>query len=483
MTQKTEQNLPKRRLRFTSNVLSTVGILIDATALTAAYGLSFLAYQQFIGGRLVLQAVETAAILHGINFFLIGMSRGAYSNFKGQAEDVGLNSIADFFVAVFLTTFTVLLFGAGKELSRAAVVLYLITGPIMLFASRIAFRKLAWLLMNQGVIGQRIVLYCQDRSTVARVDELFAIERLPHLKLLGFSDDRKERVDQTAVGELNYLGAIDDVIAMARSGEVDQVMIALPEVGQERLEALIAKLGDAAIDICCLPKDILNLRLSYRIGFIGSLPVFSLWQRPIRDFDIIVKGLQDRILALLGAVFLSPLLIVVALAIKLESPGKILFVQQRFGFNNKKIDVYKFRSMRSDGSDASGARRAKKGDDRVTRVGRIIRRLSIDELPQLINVLKGEMSLVGPRPHATQMRVGDSFYFDAVDGYASRHRVKPGITGLAQIRGLRGEIDTIERARKRIEYDKYYIENWSPLLDLRIIFETIFKVFWDRHAY
>jgi len=170
-------------------------------------------------------------------------------------------------------------------------------------------------------------------------------------------------------------------------------------------------------------------------------------------------------------------------AIKLESKGPVLFRQRRLGFNNLEIDVLKFRSMYVDRQDESGGERTRKCDPRVTRVGRIIRRTSIDELPQLWNVLRGEMSLVGPRPHALAMRVGDEYYHEAVRGYPARHRVKPGITGLAQVRGLRGEIDTIERAKKRVEYDVYYIEHWSPLLDLRIIMETMVRLVWDRNAY
>jgi lipopolysaccharide/colanic/teichoic acid biosynthesis glycosyltransferase len=174
---------------------------------------------------------------------------------------------------------------------------------------------------------------------------------------------------------------------------------------------------------------------------------------------------------------------ITALAIKLESRGPIVFKQKRIGFNNNEIIVLKFRSMYMDLEDVSGAKRTEKNDARVTRVGSFIRKTSIDELPQLFNVLKGEMSLVGPRPHATMMRVGDKFYFDAVRGYAARHRVKPGITGLAQVRGLRGEIATTERAQKRVEYDIYYIENWSPLLDIRIMIETVVKIAWDKDAY
>jgi polysaccharide biosynthesis protein PslA len=196
-----------------------------------------------------------------------------------------------------------------------------------------------------------------------------------------------------------------------------------------------------------------------------------------------VKELIDRGLALLAIILLSPLLLLVAVIIKLESRGPVIFRQSRFGFNNNEISVLKFRSMYTDRQDVSGAERTQKHDPRVTPFGRLIRRTSIDELPQLFNVLQGNMSLVGPRPHATQMRVGDKYYFDAVRGYAARHRVKPGITGLAQVRGLRGEIATNERARKRVEYDIYYIENWSPLLDIRIMIETVFKLVWDKNAY
>jgi exopolysaccharide biosynthesis polyprenyl glycosylphosphotransferase len=203
----------------------------------------------------------------------------------------------------------------------------------------------------------------------------------------------------------------------------------------------------------------------------------------MRDFNRILKAIEDRVLAVLGLVLLSPLLLLTALIIKLTSHGPVLFRQQRFGFNNVKISVIKFRSMYVDRQDASGSERTTRGDPRVTPFGRIIRRLSIDELPQLYNVLTGEMSIVGPRPHATMMMVSDMYYFDAVRGYAARHRVKPGITGLAQVRGLRGEINTIERAKRRVEYDMFYIENWSLLLDLRIILETVWRLIWDKNAF
>jgi Undecaprenyl-phosphate glucose phosphotransferase len=337
--------------------------------------------------------------------------------------------------------------------------------------------------MRHGMIGQRVAIYGADRDITSRLLELLEIERLPHINIIGFADDRKTRVETGMIGRFPYLGGFEELLELAQRGMLDQLIVALPLVQQERLNRIIEELSAGAIDICIMPREFLVLRDRYRVNYIGSLPVLSVWQQPVRDFDGILKEIQDRLLALIGIAVLSPVLLITAIAIKLESKGPILFRQKRFGFNNLEIEVLKFRSMYTDRQDEAGGERTRKDDPRVTAVGRFIRRTSIDELPQLWNVLRGEMSLVGPRPHALAMRVGDAYYHDAVRGYAARHRVKPGITGLAQVRGLRGEIDTIERAKQRVEYDIYYIENWSPLLDLRIILETMIKLVWDRHAY
>ena len=174
---------------------------------------------------------------------------------------------------------------------------------------------------------------------------------------------------------------------------------------------------------------------------------------------------------------------VVALAIKLDSPGPVLFTQSRFGFNNKLIEVYKFRSMRHDMADRTGARQTVKNDPRVTRVGAFLRQSSLDELPQFINVLQRRLSIVGPRPHPMGMKAAYKLYHEAVDDYAVRHRVKPGITGWAQVNGLRGETDTMEKAKSRIAHDLYYIDNWSLMFDLKIVFLTVLRGFRDPNAY
>jgi Undecaprenyl-phosphate glucose phosphotransferase len=426
---------------------------------------------------------ETAAIVLATNFFLIRISRDSYSAFKGQAEDVGKGAAVDFLLAAALTIFMIIFFDVSAHASALFSAIYIAVSLVLLFLSRFTFRKIAWWLMNAGFIGQRVVIYATDRDMAERILNLLEAERLPHLRVIGFADERKTRSDQSAIGAVNFVGGFPELLGMAQRGELDQVIIGLPRVGQKRLDAIISQLSAAAIDVCCIPRELLELKPGYRASFIGSMPVFSLWQRPIRDFDVVTKALQDRAIALVALVLLAPVMALAALAIKLESKGQILFVQRRFGFNNLEIEIFKFRSMYIERQDVSGAQRTERDDPRVTRVGRFIRRWSIDELPQLFNVLRGEMSLVGPRPHATQMRVGDKYYFDAVEGYAARHRVKPGITGLAQVRGLRGEIDTVERGKKRVEYDMYYIEHWSPLLDIRIILETLLMVIWDRNAY
>src|SRR4029078_10046406 len=205
--------------------------------------------------------------------------------------------------------------------------------------------------------------------------------------------------------------------------------------------------------------------------------------KPIANWDSLLKSFEDKLLAGLALGGLMPLMLATALAIKLDSRGPVLFRQKRYGFNNELIDIYKFRSMHVESSDADAARLLTRGDKRVTRVGRFIRKWSIDELPQLFNVLNGTLSLVGPRHHGRDGKGRDRLYAEVVDGYCARHRVKPGITGWAQINGWRGETDTPEKIQKRVEYDLSYIENWSVWLDLRIVMLTPIRLLRSENAY
>jgi exopolysaccharide biosynthesis polyprenyl glycosylphosphotransferase len=285
------------------------------------------------------------------------------------------------------------------------------------------------------------------------------------------------------IPSLPFLGGSENLAAMARAGQVDQVLIGVRNLPPARLQEIMERLSSVCVDISLIPDQAIDLAPDYHVRLLGSLPVLTLWQRPWRDVSGIVKRAEDLVLASAALLILSPIMLLTTLLIRLTSAGPALFVQPRVGFNNEVIHVLKFRSMYVDRADLKGLETTTKNDPRVTPFGRIIRRLSLDELPQLINVVKGDMSMVGPRPHATHMRVGDLYYQEAVRGYAGRHRVKPGITGLAQVKGLRGEIRTLERAKRRVELDQEYINRWSVWLDIWVLLLTVRAVFMDSDAY
>jgi exopolysaccharide biosynthesis polyprenyl glycosylphosphotransferase len=228
-------------------------------------------------------------------------------------------------------------------------------------------------------------------------------------------------------------------------------------------------------------------RLRFRpraYSYIGNVPMLDVIDRPIADWDVVLKWMFDRFVGALLLLAASPLMAVVAVLIKLDSRGPVLFRQKRYGFNNELIEVFKFRSMYVDQSDATATKLVTKDDPRVTRVGRIIRKTSLDELPQLLNVVfAGNLSLVGPRPHATHAKAANRLYDQVVDGYFARHRVRPGITGWAQVNGWRGETDTPEKIQRRVEHDLFYIENWSVLFDLYILAKTPLALLKTESAY
>ena len=232
-------------------------------------------------------------------------------------------------------------------------------------------------------------------------------------------------------------------------------------------------------------SDLTRLRFRPRsYSYVGRVPVLDLFDKPIADWDVVIKLAFDKIVGALALIALSPVLLATAIAIKLDSPGPVLFKQRRYGFNNELVEVFKFRSMYADKTDATAAKLVTRDDPRVTRVGRFIRKTSLDELPQLFNVvLKGNLSLVGPRPHAVHAKAADRQYDEVVDGYFARHRVRPGITGWAQVNGWRGETDTQEKIQQRVEHDLYYIENWSVLFDLYILAMTPFALAKTENAY
>jgi Undecaprenyl-phosphate glucose phosphotransferase len=303
------------------------------------------------------------------------------------------------------------------------------------------------------------------------------------IRICGIFDDRDDVRSPPVVAGYPKLGTIDELIEFARIAHIDMLIVAMPLTAESRVLTLLKQLWVLPVDIRLSAH---SNKLQFRprsYSHIGSVPLLDIFDKPITDWDSVAKRAFDIVFSLLGIVFLSPIMLITAIAIKLDSKGPILFKQKRHGFNNEVVEVLKFRSMYADQADYAAKKAVTKGDPRITRVGRFIRKASIDELPQFFNALRGDLSLVGPRPHAVYAQTQDKMFSEVVEGYFARHKVKPGVTGWAQINGWRGEIDQDEKIMKRTEFDLYYIENWSLMLDLKILFLTPVRLLNTENAY
>jgi Undecaprenyl-phosphate glucose phosphotransferase len=304
----------------------------------------------------------------------------------------------------------------------------------------------------------------------------------PYLSVLGLFDDRKDRVPSSVAG-YEVLGDTNHLLKFVETHNVEVIIIALPWSAEQRLLHLIKLFAVKPIQLRLAP-DLIGFNFLDRSTTTDArLPMLHLFDRPISGWSHAAKTIEDWIITLTILLFLGPLMLLIALAIKLDSPGPVLFRQKRYGFNNQPIEVFKFRSMYHNAVNQDGSRQASKDDPRITRLGRFLRKSSLDELPQVLNVLKGDMSIVGPRPHPLALRSEGRHFEEVVDRYAARHRVKPGITGWAQVNGWRGETDTLEKIQHRVEHDLYYIDHWSVWFDLRIILKTLRVVWDDQNAY
>ena len=303
------------------------------------------------------------------------------------------------------------------------------------------------------------------------------------VEVVGLFDDRLDSRSPQAVRSYHKIGKIEDLAVYARSHRVDLIVVAIPLSAETRLLTILKRLWELPVDIRISGQSS-GLKLNPRAyTYLGKLPLLSVFDRPLKGWSLFLKDAMDRLLAVIAIVLLAPVMLAVAVAVKLESKGPVIFRQKRYGFNNELIEVFKFRSMYTDLADHNASKLVTRGDPRVTRVGRFIRKTSLDELPQLFNVLTGQLSLVGPRPHATQAKAAEALYEKVVDGYFARHRVKPGITGWAQVNGWRGETDTHEKLEQRVKYDLDYIDRWSLGFDLLIIARTPFALLSSQNAY
>lgn len=391
----------------------------------------------------------------------------AYSTNNGYL--IGLGRI----LLVWLTLFGVLMFIAfitktGAQFSRQIVLQWMVVAGTL---QGLAFLPLHYLFkrMERDLLSAKSSLIIGVGETAHELAIKIRYERKEQMLGMVALDDEPEYEAGPQKPYFPVLGAVSHLRVVLEETGVDRVYIALSAKEMDQIEGLYVDLLDANVDVVWVP-DFANLKLlNHSIQNLGGIPAIHLNESPLTSYPAgaLMKSAMDRTLALFGLVTLSPLMVAVALAVKLSSPGPILFRQKRHGWNGNVIEVLKFRSMRV--HDDHEVKQATKEDPRVTRVGRFIRRSSIDELPQLINVVKGDMSLVGPRPHAV---AHNNYYADKIIAYMARHRVKPGITGLAQISGYRGETETIDKMAKRVELDLDYINHWSLRLDFKILLKT-----------
>ena len=370
----------------------------------------------------------------------------------------------------------------SEDFSRVWFATWFTVGFLALLILRVALAKFIRKWARNGRMERRALIVGGGPAAETLIR---SIEAQPDndIRICGIFDDRDDVRSPPVVAGYPKLGTIGELIEFARIAHIDMLIVALPLTAEKRVLTLLKQLWVLPVDIRLSAH---SNKLQFRprsYSHIGTVPMLDIFDKPIPDWDSVAKRAFDIVFSLLGIVLLSPIMLATAIAIKLDSKGPVLFRQKRHGFNNEVIEVLKFRSMYADKSDFAAKTVVTKGDPRVTKVGRFIRKASIDELPQFFNALRGDLSLVGPRPHAVYAQTHDKMFADVVEGYFARHKVKPGVTGWAQINGWRGEIDQDEKIMKRTEFDLYYIENWSLWLDLKILFLTPIRLLNTENAY
>jgi len=360
--------------------------------------------------------------------------------------------------------------------SRKLMLAWFAVTPFALLAARtLSCRFMARVLIGAAGLRSRVIVGANRLG-----DELAGrISGDPCLgNVVGFFDDRHE--PRLEAHEPRHLGGLDDVAGFVKRNHVSAVYITLPVTSDARIAQLVNELRDTTASVYFVPDTLPFDAIQARVAQVGGIPLIAVLETPFYGLNAVLKRAADLAVAGAALALLWPLMLVIAAAIKLESPGPVLFRQRRYGLDGEEFQVFKFRSMTVCEDDGAHIEQARRGDARVTRLGAILRRYSLDELPQLLNVLEGTMSVVGPRPHAI---AHNEQYRRLIQGYMIRHKVKPGITGWAQVNGFRGETQSVERMRRRIEHDIEYMRHWSMALDMRIMLRTALVVLKDPNAY
>jgi putative colanic acid biosynthesis UDP-glucose lipid carrier transferase len=447
-------------------MLSAVEAILDPAALT----LSLWLVSVSIEGELLPPYLILAVIVFSITF--PGTSR-----LQSTVTEVIIDVLYSWFWVVLLLFFLGFATGYITEFSSQTLTTWLWVAPLTQIGAHLALRTAApFLLMLQGP-PQRAIIVGMNEQGVALASRIQQT-RYSKIELSGYFDDRNpSRLYETEHGQL--LGRLRELPYFVKENRIQYIYLSLPMASQPRILHVLDELKDTTASIYFVPDMFITDLIQGRSGTVCGTPVISVCESPFTGSNGLIKRASDIVLSLLILALISPLLFLIAMAIKLDSPGPIIFKQRRYGLDGEEILVYKFRSMRVC-EDGDSIQQAQKNDSRVTRIGAFLRRNSLDELPQFVNVLQGRMSIVGPRPHAV---AHNEIYRNLIKGYMIRHKVKPGITGWAQVNGYRGETRTLDKMQARIDHDLDYLRNWSLRLDLHIILKTILIVLRDRAAY
>lgn len=446
-----------------------------------------------LGGMISPFLVDTGALGTGPRLMLVWMAAlmvatsvratGGYG-FR-QMRELGLSlelGVLSLLIGLGLSYVVLLLAGLPRDELVTWIFVWGALSLASIVANRVGMVMRIRKLVRSGVLEHRIVLVGGGTALEPLIREIER-ERGKGRRMCGFFDERMGPRSPTVVAGHHKMGDIDELVEFARHARIDTVIIAIPDASQRRISELLSRLFVLPVDIRVLDGAEIPEFSRARHSRIGPFELIEIYKPPIGGIGAFQKRAFDIAFSIAAIIGFAPVMALVALAIRLESPGPVLFRQRRHGYNNKPIEVLKFRSMYTDQCDPTAVRQVRRDDNRVTRVGRFIRRSSLDELPQFFNVLKGDLSLVGPRPHALSARTGDIVYDQITEAYSARHKVKPGVTGWAQVNGWRGEMNSPEKIAKRVEFDLYYIEHWSVWLDLKILLMTPWSLVVTKNAY
>lgn len=448
--------------------------LVELLLLVAA---GFAVQYAYVYPKEGMPAIYPAAILVGAGLALLAFeSLEIYTPHALRSFVKSNGKLLVAWIGVFaVLTLIAFFLKLGDSFSRLWLGLWFVLGFALLVLFRVGLAFLVRRWTRDGRLERRAVIVGGGEPAAHLIEALGASPE-SDIRICGIFDDRKDDRSPQIVAGYPKLGTVGQLVEFARRTRIDLLIVALPITAEKRVLELLDRLWVLPVDIR-LSAHTNKLRFRPRsYSYIGNVPFMDVYDKPIADWDYVLKWLFDRIIGGLILIALLPLMVLIAIAIKLDSRGPVLFRQKRYGFNNELIEVCKFRSMYVEQCDPTASKLVTRNDPRVTRVGRFIRKTSLDELPQLFNVMRGELSLVGPRPHALQAKAADKLYDAVVDGYFARHRVRPGITGWAQVKGWRGETDTPEKIQRRVDFDLDYIENWSVLFDLYILAITPFSL-------